>query len=197
MASDNPAMSWRWMFHKKPQVINQLLIRSKYWIVVFFFPFIHYGLFGLLCGTEPNTVGGLAHWIQTVYGESSSGDDTMWAACSSQNTNVPCESQKEEKVSLSQGQSSKHGCCAEREHLCFYQSFGTEQFDDCRSHIWSSANLMLHLQLWRNAPWLTQETAKSHTNKIYAWTIATEEGEQRGAEMSQLCWSSRLQPLWI
>lgn len=48
----------------------------------------------------------------------------MWAACSSQNTNVPCESGKKkkkkgEKVSLSQEQSSKQGHCAEREHLCF------------------------------------------------------------------------------
>lgn len=182
-----PVMCSQWVFHEKPQVISQLLICSKYLIVVYnFLPFIYYGLFGVLCGTEPNTVGGLAHWIQTVYGESSSGDDTMWAACSSQNTNVPCESQKEEKVSLLQGQSSKHGCYAEREHLCFYQSSGTQQFDDCRNHIWLSANLMLHLQLWRNAPWLTQETAKSVTNMIYAWTILTEEGEQRVHESALL-----------
>lgn len=81
-----------------------------------------FGLFGVLRGTMPNSVGGLAHWIQTVYGESSSSDDTMWAACSSQNANVPCESEKKEeekneKASLSQEQSSKHGRWAEREHL--------------------------------------------------------------------------------
>lgn len=68
----------------------------------------------------------------------------MWAACSSQNTNVPCESEKGEKVSLSQGQSSKHG---EREHLCFYQGlFGTEQFNPTGNHIWSECEFNVALE---------------------------------------------------
>lgn len=104
----------------RQQVINQSLICSKYLTVAYKFePFRHYGVFGVLRGPEPSAVGGLAHWIQTVYGESSSSDDTMWAACSSQNTNLSRESEKGEKLSLSQGQSSKHSCCVEREHLCF------------------------------------------------------------------------------
>lgn len=121
----------------------------------------------MLHGTRPNTVGGLAHWIQTVYGESSSSDDTMWAACSSQKTNVPCESEKGEKVSLSQEQSSKHGRCAEREHLCFTKVLARSRLITAGSHIWSSANLMSPLQRWQNASWLRQETAKSFTNKIW------------------------------
>lgn len=122
----------------------------------------------MLHGTEPNTVGGLAHWIQTVYWESSSSDDTMWAACSSQNTNVPCESKKKEKKWVFHRNNLVNTVATQRERTpVLYQSSGTERFDHCRGHIWSSANWVLSLQRWRNAPWVRQETAKSVTNKMW------------------------------
>lgn len=113
------------MFRKKPQMINQSLICCKYLIVACkFCLFIHYGLFGVLRGTKPNTVGGLAHWIQTVYGESSSSDDTMWAACSSQNTNVPCESEKKkEKKWVFHRNNLVNKVAARRENTCVLPKF--------------------------------------------------------------------------
>lgn len=77
----------------------------------------------MLHGTEPNTVGGLAHWIQTVYWESSSSDDTMWAACSSQNTNVPCESEKKEKKWVFHRNNLVNMVATQRENTCVLPKF--------------------------------------------------------------------------
>lgn len=142
----------------------------------------------MLHGTVPNTVGGLAHWIQTVYWESSSSDDTMWAACSSQNTNVPCESG--EKKWVFHRNNLVNTVVAQRENTCVLPKFWHGVVG--QSHIWSSENVMLPFQRWQSAPWVRQETAKSVTNKIWVnnrnrrrWTACS--------EMIQLCWHRRLQ----
>lgn len=156
-----------------------------------------FGLFGVLRGTMPNSVGGLAHWIQTVYGESSSSDDTMWAACSSQNANVPCESEKKEKKKREKKRAFHRNnlvntVVAQRENTCDLPKF------------WHGAVRWLlepYLVEWKsNSPYSDDKTHPESGRKLQSQsqirserTTETGEGEQRGAEMIQLCWDSRLQ----
>lgn len=149
----------------------------------------------MLCGTEPNTVGGLAHWIQTVYGESSSSDDTMWAACSSQNTNVPCESEKREKKWVFHRDNLVNTVTAQREDTCvFTKVLALSSLITTGGHIWFECKFNVALTVMtKRTPDSRRKLQSRSTNKMWEKKWKTGEGEQRGAEMIQLCWSSRLQ----
>lgn len=121
----------------------------------------------MLRGTQPNTVGGLAHWIQTVYGESSSSDDTMWAACSSQNTNVPCESEKKQEKWVFHRNNLVNTVTAQRENTCVLPKSWHGAVRSLPGPYLVECKFNVALQRWRNAPWVRQETAKSDTNKIW------------------------------